>query len=66
MDEVFILIKEEEDYRTIYGIFTTIIEAMTQKNMLKKYNEYCNYGELKIYRYNLNEVYTNNKPDDCT
>lgn len=63
MDDIYVLILEQEDYTRVYGIFTTYIEAETQKAMLLKYNESCNYGELHIYSYKLNTIYTNTTPD---
>lgn len=62
MNDVYLLKYEIEDFPEIYGIFTSYVEADTQRSMLKKYNPNVKYGELKIYQYTLNEVYTTKEP----
>ena len=54
---MYIIILEQEDYRRIYGVFDNYIQAEAIKNKLKKYNEMCEYGELKIYEYEINKLY---------
>lgn len=62
MEDVYVLKHVIEDFPEIYGIFTSYVEADTQRSMLKKYNPNVKYGELKIYQYTLNEVYTTKEP----
>lgn len=62
MEDVYLLEYEIEDFPEIYGIFTSYGEADMQRSMLKKYNPNVQHGELKIYQYTLNEVYTTKEP----
>lgn len=57
MKEVYILILIQEDYQRIYGIFDNYIQASEELKNLQLYNEYCHYGELKIFRYDINALY---------
>lgn len=61
---MYILILEQEDYRRIYGIFDNYLIAEENKKNLLKYNEMCEYGELKIYEYEINRLYMKENETD--
>lgn len=63
--ELFVIKYEVEDYPEIYGVFTSYVEAKTQKDMLEKYNTCAQYGRFKIYKYHSDKIYVNEKPIEC-
>ena len=57
MKEMFILIQQEIDYTTVYGIYDEYVKAEQDYYNLKKYR--VMYGELNIYKLDINKFYTN-------
>lgn len=55
--EMFILLKQETDYTTVYGIYNDYLKAENDYYNLKKYTVI--YGELNIYKLDVNKFYTN-------
>lgn len=59
MKEVFILIKEEIDFTTIYGIYNDYLKAEEDYNNLKKYQHLYSEDKLCIYQLDVNKFYNN-------
>ena len=64
--EVYVLVRDETDYREIMGIYTDYIEADKERNNLIKYNEGCKHWGVKIYKFYANKSYVMENPEDCT
>lgn len=55
-EELFLLIKEEIDFHTIYGIYSDITEAENDYRNLIKYN-HIEKGDLHLYILEKNKFY---------
>lgn len=61
MEEVYLLIKEEFDFHTLYGIYDSYIKAEEDRDNLLKYSYIYDKSELRIYRFEINKFYKNNE-----
>lgn len=64
MGDLFLLIKEEIDFHTIYGIYNDYIKALEDYNNLLKYN-YIYKDDLHIYKFTANKFYNDEEYVKC-
>lgn len=53
--DLFLLIRQDVDFSTIYGIYNDYIQAESDYYNLKKYTVI--YGELHIFKLDVNKFY---------
>lgn len=64
MGDLYLLIKEEIDFHTIYGIYNNYIKALEDYNNLLKYNN-IDKSDLHIYEFTVNKFYNNEEYVNC-
>lgn len=57
MDDIFLLIKEETDFTTVFGIYNDYIKAEEDYHNVKKYREVYEEDSIHIYKLVINKFY---------
>lgn len=59
MKDIFLLVKQEIDFTTIYGVYDDYLKAEEDYTNAKKYIHMYKDAELNIYKLDINKFYNN-------